>query len=143
VDYTWDANGNLLSDGVNTYTYDAANRLTAVNGHSAAASYAYNGLGDRLQETVDGQTTTFTMDLNAGLSQVLSDGTNTYLYGLDLVAQQNGADDIDYLLIDGLDSVRQIVRGDSYGFVDLYFPAGNLTAADARVAKKMEPCFFF
>lgn len=37
-----------------------------------------NGLGDRLQETVDGQTITFAMDFNTGLPQVLSDSTNTY-----------------------------------------------------------------
>jgi YD repeat-containing protein len=125
VDYTWDANGNLLSDGVNTYTYDVANRLTAVNGQSAAASYAYNGLGDRLQQTVDGQTTTYTLDLNAGLTQVLSDGTNTYLYGLDLVAQQNGAD-TEYFLGDALGSVRQLTN--SIGDVTLtrsYDPFGG------------------
>jgi hypothetical protein len=29
-------------------------------------SYRYNGLGDRLQETAGGVTTTFTMDLAAG-----------------------------------------------------------------------------
>jgi RHS repeat-associated protein len=125
VDYTWDDNGNLLSDGVNTYTYDTANRLTAVNGQSATYSYAYNGLGDRLQQTVDGQTTTFTMDLNAGLTQVLSDGANTYLYGLDLVAQQNGADS-EYVLGDALGSLRQLTN--SAGDVTLtrsYDPFGN------------------
>jgi YD repeat-containing protein len=31
VTYAWDANGNLLSDGVNTYTYDTANRLSGVS----------------------------------------------------------------------------------------------------------------
>jgi YD repeat-containing protein len=51
----------LLSDGVNTYTYDAANRLVSVT------SNQYSGLGDRLTETVNGVTTTFTMDLNTGL----------------------------------------------------------------------------
>lgn len=30
--YTFDANGNLLNDGLNTYAYDTANRLSAVNG---------------------------------------------------------------------------------------------------------------
>jgi hypothetical protein len=30
VSYTWDNNGNLLSDGSSTYTYDHANRLTTV-----------------------------------------------------------------------------------------------------------------
>ena len=51
VAYTYDDSGNLLSDGVNTYTYDSANRLTSVNG---ADSYTYNGLGDRLSQTVNG-----------------------------------------------------------------------------------------
>lgn len=50
------------------------------------ASYVYNGLNDRLQETVNGSTTTFSMDLNAGLTQALSDGTNTYIYGVDRIA---------------------------------------------------------
>jgi hypothetical protein len=27
VPYNWDANGNLLNDGVKDYTYDSANRL--------------------------------------------------------------------------------------------------------------------
>jgi hypothetical protein len=30
VNYTWDANGNLLNDGNSTYTYDPANRMTGV-----------------------------------------------------------------------------------------------------------------
>lgn len=33
--YTWDANGNLLSDGVNTYTYNTANRLVGVSSPQA------------------------------------------------------------------------------------------------------------
>jgi len=37
VTYTWDNNGNLLDDGVNTYTYDHANRLTGVTGTGLAA----------------------------------------------------------------------------------------------------------
>ena len=32
ISYTYDNNGNLLNDGVNTYTYDSANRLATVNG---------------------------------------------------------------------------------------------------------------
>jgi uncharacterized protein RhaS with RHS repeats len=47
VTYTWDDNGNLLSDGVNTYTYDSVNRLTSVNG---TTTYQYNGLGDRISQ---------------------------------------------------------------------------------------------
>ncbi len=49
---TWDDNGNLLNDGENDYTYDYANRLASVSDGETSASYAYNGLGDRLQQTV-------------------------------------------------------------------------------------------
>jgi RHS repeat-associated protein len=125
VSYTWDNNGNMTSDGVNTYTYDGANRLIAVNGQSSTTSYAYDGLGDRLQQTVGGQTTTYTLDLNAALTQILSDGTDTYLYGLDRIAQQNGTD-TEYYLGDDLNSVRQLAN--TTGDVTLtraYDPYGN------------------
>ena len=48
VSYTWDDNGNLLSDGVSTYTYDHANRLRSVTTGGTTYTYAYNGLGDRV-----------------------------------------------------------------------------------------------
>ena len=40
---------SLLNDGVNTYAYDSANRLTSISG-GQTATYAYNGLGDRLSQ---------------------------------------------------------------------------------------------
>ncbi len=57
--YTWDDNGNLLSDGGRTYTYNHANRLVGVNSPTLVSSMAYNGQGDRLQQTVNGVTTTY------------------------------------------------------------------------------------
>ena len=39
---------------------------------------------------MNGSTTTFTMDLNTGLTHALSDGTNTYIYGNGRIAQVNG-----------------------------------------------------
>lgn len=134
VAYTYDANGNLLEDGVNTYTYDAANRLSALNGASTTIGYTYNGLNDRLQETVNGSTTTFTMDLNTGLPQALSDGARTYTYGLGRIAQYNNPT-AEYFLGDALGSVRQLT--DSYGIVTLaksYDPYGavSMTAGTSQ-----------
>ncbi|MBI3243662.1 MAG: RHS repeat protein [Chloroflexi bacterium] len=40
-----------------TYTYDNANRLTSVSNQSTVNSYQYNGLGDRVSQTVNGVTT--------------------------------------------------------------------------------------
>jgi len=44
VNYAWDANGNLLNDGANIYTYDATNRLTSFTNSTVSAAYSYNGL---------------------------------------------------------------------------------------------------
>ncbi len=43
---TWDANGNLLSDGVYNYSYNGANRLVSAN-NGTSTSFSYNGRGDR------------------------------------------------------------------------------------------------
>ncbi len=85
--YTWDDNGNLLNDGAQTYTYDQANRLkTAVQG-ATTYTFGYNGVGDRLSQTVGITTTRYVLDPAAGLTQVLADGTNIYIYGNGRLAQ--------------------------------------------------------
>lgn len=85
----------------------------------------YNGQGDRLRQTVNGVPTTYVLDLNAGLTQVLSDGSNTYLYGTSRIAEkQTGG--WRYYAGDALGSVRQLV--DNTGAVTLaksYQPFGT------------------
>ncbi|MDX9864023.1 MAG: DUF6531 domain-containing protein, partial [Anaerolineaceae bacterium] len=105
VTYTWDNNGNLLSDGVFTYTYDAMNRLASATDGVDTYAYAYNASGDRLQQTVNAVPTNYTLDLAAGLAQVLDDGTNAYLYGRDRIAQED-TNGMLYFIPDALGSVR-------------------------------------
>ena len=93
---------------MNAYAYDSANRLKSAINPSTVSSYGYNGLGDRLSQTVNGVTTNYTLDLNAGLTQVLNDGTNAYVYGLGRIAQVNAT--TEYFLGDALGSVRQMVN---------------------------------
>jgi RHS repeat-associated protein len=77
-------------------------------------AWTYNGMGDRLSQTVGITTTRYVLDPStgsgqapaAGLTQVLADGTNTYLYGNDRLAQYQGS--MQYFGADGLGSVRQI-----------------------------------
>ncbi len=124
VTYSWDDNGNLLSDSVNAYSYDHANRLTVVSGQ-LAVGYGYNGEGDRLRQTVNGTETRYTLDLNTGLIQVLSDGENMYLYGRRRISE-TGIVGKEYYLSDALGSVRQLA--DSDGTVTLaksYNPYGE------------------
>jgi RHS repeat-associated protein len=51
VNYTYDANGNLLFDGLRTYAYDAENRLVGIayRGTSNTTKFAYDGLGRRVE----------------------------------------------------------------------------------------------
>jgi RHS repeat-associated protein len=107
VAFSWDANGNLLSDGGRAFTYDNANRLIALSDQGTTYTYGYNGFGDRLVQSVDGVPTTYTLDMNTGLTQVLTEGANTYLYGLSRIGELQPGDWI-YHLPDVLGSVRQI-----------------------------------
>jgi hypothetical protein len=63
------------------------NCLIALTQGSDLYGFEYNGLGDRLSQTVNGVTTNYTLDLNSGLTQVLSDGHYDYLYGVTRIAQ--------------------------------------------------------
>ena len=108
IAYTWDNNGNLLSDGTSTYSYDYNNKLVGLSQGTDVYQYVYNGLGDRVQQIVDGVTTDYVLDINMGLTQVLQDGTNTYLYGVNRVAQSTPTE-TEYFLPDALGSVRNLM----------------------------------
>ena len=71
-------------------------------------------------------TTTYALDLAGGLTQVLADGTHTYLYGSGRIGQYTGTTP-EYFLGDALGSVRQLA--DASGNVTLakaYQPYGEI-----------------
>ncbi|MBI2330739.1 MAG: hypothetical protein HYU84_00915, partial [Chloroflexi bacterium] len=69
-----------------------------------------------------------TLDLNTGLTQVLSDGTTDYLYGNGRIAQVNTT--AEYFLADALGSVRQMtVSSGTVTFAQSYDPYGVVTAS--------------
>jgi RHS repeat-associated protein len=92
--YTYDNNGNLLSDGANTYTYNLLNQLATVTG-SSTASYAYDAFGQRISSTVNGQMTQFQLAPAGftGFGNVVGtyDGSGNliahYNHGLQLISQ--------------------------------------------------------
>ncbi len=67
---------------------DAADRLTALTQSGNTSTYAYNGQGDRVSQTVSGATTRYTLDLASLYTQVLADGSTSYLYGLGRIGEQ-------------------------------------------------------
>lgn len=108
--------------------------MTVTSNQSSVFSFAYNGVGDRLQQTVGGVTTNYALDLNSGLTQVLADGTNNYLYGVGRIGQHDTAA-MQYLGADGLGSVRQIYNAAGVvGRNTLYDPFGNVLTTNGTLA---------
>jgi RHS repeat-associated protein len=131
TDLTWDANGNLLTQGSNEYTWDAANHLISANIDGVASTFAYNGLGQRTEQTVDGLTTEYVLDVAGGLPEVIiatTGGASTYyvqVQGQILAQQEGGA--WAYVLPDHLGSVRQLAdAGGQATLAQSFDPFGSL-----------------
>ena len=98
----YDANGNLTNDGINTYVWDARNRLVALSG-GATANFVYDPLGRRTSKTI-----------NSFVSQFAYDGN-------DIVAEiGGGAVGANYLRSLGIDEpyVRQTGTGNEFYHTD-------------------------
>jgi RHS repeat-associated protein len=124
--FSYDANGNLLSDGLRTYEWDAVNRLVAINHGTKRSEFTYNGWNQRVREReldngVEVSDRKFVFEGAELLEARAADGTTVqrrfFSQGF-----QDGADSFFYLR-DHLGSVRGLVdengveRGRwSYGF---------------------------
>ncbi len=64
-----------------------------------------------MSHTVDSVTTDYIWDVARGLPVVLQDGTNTYVYGLDLISATDGGGAQTYFLYDGLGSTTDLTDG--------------------------------
>src|SRR6266702_8655310 len=61
VSRTYDANGSLTGDGASTYSWNERNQLAGISGPTGA-SFAYDGLGRRIQRTVGSLTRRYLYD---------------------------------------------------------------------------------
>ena len=110
--FTYDANGNLTSDGVNTYTWNRANRLTSMGG----LAYGYDGAGNRIRQSDGVDVTQYLLDLQPGLPLVVAQTKNgvstdrfVHLPGRGIFAQEDNTGMWQDLLLDGLGSTRMVV----------------------------------
>jgi RHS repeat-associated protein len=84
---THNANGDLTGIGTNSYAYDFEDRLVQL---LLTNTFTYDGLGNRLARTVNGQARRFVLDRMGALTQILveNDTNNSpvayYVYGLGL-----------------------------------------------------------
>jgi RHS repeat-associated protein len=145
VNYSYGSDGDRSSavgpDGATSYGYDQADRLTTYTAPAAPAgsgitgpidaSYSYNGDGLRMSKTVNGVTSQFTYDTTTSVPEVLTDGTNSYVYGLDgtPIEQTNNTGATVWLQQDQQGSTTLLTgqAGITVGTYD-YDPYGNSTS---------------
>jgi RHS repeat-associated protein len=116
---TYDANGNTLTTGGKTFTYDSENHLTSMNG--GAVTMIYDAFGNRVAKKVGNVTTTYLVedDVNpTGLPQVFEESVNgvlqrTYTYGLQRISENQIISNTwqpSFYMYDGFGSVRQLTN---------------------------------
>jgi len=59
---TYDGAGNMLSDGLRNFTFDAANHRTKASMSGVTTSYVFNGLGERVKKVWGSVSTIITQD---------------------------------------------------------------------------------
>jgi len=110
--YSYDQNGNELSAGSSTFSYDLTNRLKTAAQGTTTTTYTYDGDGVRLQASTGTQAnkkTNYLWDVTFDLPQIAleRDGSNSpirrYLYGERRISQTAGSN-TSYYIYDGLGS---------------------------------------
>ena len=133
--FHYDENGNLTSDGVRTYDWDARTQLAAVNGPGIAASFEYDSFGRRTRKTINGRTTEFLFD-GVNVVQESSGGLPVaHLLtglGMDEYFVRTTANGPQILLFDALGSTLGLLDADGGLRIEYtYEPFGATTATGA------------
>jgi RHS repeat-associated protein len=124
----YDAEGNMTSDGSNSYVWNARNQLASMD--FGAFSFEYDAYGRRVGKTGLGTTTNYLYD-RANIVQELVSGTptaNLLTGGIDEIFTRTDSNGTADFLRDALGST--IALADSSGTVQteyMYEPFGNVT----------------
>jgi len=109
-----DPNGNLASDGLTSYTWNARDQLTGLSG-GTSARFAYDGTGRRRGKTISGTTTNFFYDGLNLVQELTSGGTPTANLltglGIDETFTRADAGGTSTLLGDALGSTIELASG--------------------------------
>jgi RHS repeat-associated protein len=130
---SYDSNGNMLSDGIHSYAWDARNHLSTIDSGSTG-SFVYDPAGRRATKVISGTGTNFLYDL-ANPVQELSGTTptaNLLTGGLDQYFVRTDSAGTRNFLTDALGSTAALT--DSAGTIQTQYtfdPFGNTTVSGA------------
>ena len=133
---TYDANGNTLSDGTNSYVWNARNQLASMN--SGGAGFQYDPFGRRVGKTIVGATTNYLYD-GANPVQELAGTTPTanLLTGLGIDERFTRTDSsaTANFLTDALGSTLSLTDGSGSTLASYtYEPFGNTTTSGSSAS---------
>jgi RHS repeat-associated protein len=136
--YSYDADGDLLNDGMHNYSYDAENRITKVDA-GTTASYSYDAEGNRTEKTAGGISLEYIYDVTG---HVVAEDNGTswdvgYVYAGDRLVAQYDSGTTHFIHQDHLGSTRLVtdMSGNVYDSLD-YLPYGEQTVGDTATTHK-------
>jgi len=131
----YDANGNLLNDGGNSYVWNGRNQLILMNG--SAESFQYDAFGRRAAKTILGTTTNYLYD-GANIVQELSGTTptaNLITGRVDEYFQRTDSTGAASFLTDALGSTVALTNASGGNVAQYtYDPHGNTTVAGSSTS---------
>ncbi len=131
-----DADGNLLSDGVYSFTYDSANRLKTVSSNGVVlTTNFYDAKSRRVKKVTQNATTIFFYDGWNLIEERIAytngaSSTIHYYWGKDLSGTLQGAGGVGGLLYLTIDGVPYVPTYDSNGNVTRYCDASGSVVAE-------------
>ncbi|KAB2888427.1 MAG: hypothetical protein F9K32_16560 [Desulfobulbaceae bacterium] len=143
--FTYDANGNITSDGTTTFVYDALNRLIRVERAGATvAVYAYDSMNRRVRKTVGETTVYYLYDTNSQLiAETAADGTvqreYVYLDGEPLaVKEYQTSPGVYYFINDHLGTPQRLITATGeIAWQAAYLPYGQAQVTTATVQNNL------
>jgi len=107
INYTYDKTGNIIADEKHTYSYDARNRLIAIDNN---VTYQYNYDNKRVSKTVNGVTTYFIYDAHKLVGEYDENGDliKEYVYNGSTPIAVITPTTIEKIYADHLDTPRRV-----------------------------------
>jgi len=138
---TFDANGNLQSitdsNGTTLYSWDARNRLIAINGPTVNASFAYDALGRRQKKVINGAMTEFLYDHANPVKEVSGGAVIADLLtglGIDEFYARTESSIMQNLLPDALGSITALADATGSVQTELTYEPFGLTTTTGSVS---------
>lgn len=116
ITLSYDPDGNLLSDGVSTYSWNGENRLIQVSNATTVVTYVYDHQGRMFEKKVNGTTTRFAWSGLNILAEISEASTHLNVWGL---GSSGG--------VGGLLSVTVLTNSTASTYFPTYDANGNIT----------------